>query len=404
MNKFYKIFIAEGLSEETRRVPYITDEPKFHYFLTIPKEELSKKYNIIDTFGQGFDSNEKMARTKSLAEMLERLCLINPPKEFHISRFKLDGDYIKPSEFFCYSKEQHLDRENILETLDKGEYRWIKSKNLSTGRDIYVPAQNIYLSSLFKDEKSLRKEQISTGAAFGMIGEEMAFKSGFLESIERDGIMGFFLKNWEGRKMHNLPNKINGLIDYLKRYKLETYVFDATTDLRIPTTIAIIVDKTGKGAAINVGSKSDLNYLDAIKGSIMEAIQCRRTRINYFNTEKVTEDKIHSLVDRLIYWEDKERLNDIEYLTSQTSAIDYQKIPRKTFSLEESVQSVKKRGYDIIVTDITLQEIKKHNFETLKVTIPQLHPLYLDERAKALYSKHFGEIKNNPRLKPHPVT
>jgi len=30
--------------------------------------------------------------------------------------------------------------------------------------------------------------------------------------------------------------------------------------------------------------------------------------------------------------------------------------------------------------------------------------LFLDERAKALYSKHLGEIKNNPKLKPHPVT
>ena len=404
MTRFYKIFEDEGLAEEMRKVPYITDEPKFHYFLTVPKQELSPKYDILDTFGQGFDVNPENAREKSMGEMLERLCLINPPKKFFISKFIPNGKFVKPSEFFCYSTEQHLDRKDILETLDNGSYKWIKSKNISTGKEIYVPAQNIYLSSIFSDENSLRKEQISTGAAFGKIGENRAFKSGFLESIERDGIMGFFLQNQQGRKMHNFPNKINNLIDYLGRYQLETYIFDATSDLGIPTCMAMIVDRTGIGSAVNVGSKSDLNYLECITGAIMEAIQCRRSRLKYLNTETVPEDKIHSLIDRLIYWEDQERLNDIDYLACQVPGIDYKNLQRKTFSLEESVQVVKDKGYDIIVTDITLPEIKKHKFETLKVTIPQLHPLYLDERAKALYSKHFGEIKNNSKLKPHPIT
>jgi len=404
MNKFYKIFTDNGLAEEIRKVPYITDEPKFHYFLTIPKEELSKKYDILDTFGQGFDTDLEKAKNKSMGEMLERLCLVNPPKKFHSSKFISNGDFIRPSEFFCYSEKQHPNRKEILENLDKCSYRWLKSKNISTGKNIYVPAQNIYLSSIFSDENSLRKEQISTGAAFGEIGENRAFKVGFLESIERDGIMGFFLKNEQKRKMHNFPKRINDLINYLKRYQLETHVFDATSDLGIPTSIAIVVDRTGIGSAVNVGSKSDLTYFGSITGSIMEAIQCRRSRLKYLNTEIVSENKIHSLLDRLTYWEEKERLNDINYLTNQIPEINYQKLPRKEFSLEELIQSIKNKGYDIIVTDITLPEIKKHNFETLKVTIPQLHPLYLDERAKALYSKHFGEIKNNPKLKPHPVT
>lgn len=91
MNRFYKIFKDEDLAEEMRRVPYITDEPKFHYFLTVPKEELSSKYDILDTFGQGFDTNPEKAKDKSMGEMLERLCLINPPKKFLNSKFILNG-------------------------------------------------------------------------------------------------------------------------------------------------------------------------------------------------------------------------------------------------------------------------------------------------------------------------
>ena len=62
------------------------------------------------------------------------------------------------------------------------------------------------------------------------------------------------------------------------------------------------------------------------------------------------------------------------------------------------------KGYHIFVADITLPEIRKNGFEAIKVIIPELHPMYLDERAKMLYSIHYGEIKNNINLKPHPLT
>lgn len=404
MEKLYKLFVNVGLAEEIRKVPFITDEPKFNYFLTIPKESLSSKYDLLDTFGQGFDSNLEKAKFKSMGEMLERLCLINPPDEFYISKFISGGDFLRPSDFFCYSFEQHPNRKEILDVLDGGVYKWIKSKNLTTGREVYIPAQIIYLSTIFHDENSLRKEQISTGAAFGKRGENRAFMGGFLESIERDGIMGFFLINWTERKMYNFPKKINNLIEYLDRYKLETHIFNATSDLGIPTSIAIIVDRTGVGSAVNVGSKANIDWLNCIEGSIMEAIQCRRSRLKYLNTERVDENQVWSLLDRLVYWEDNERLKDIEYLVSQKNSIDYQKLSPKRITFEEAIKNVIQKEYDIIVTDITLPEIKENGFETLKVTIPQLHPLYLDERAKALYSLHFGEIKNNPKLKPHPVT
>ena len=69
-----------------------------------------------------------------------------------------------------------------------------------------------------------------------------------------------------------------------------------------------------------------------------------------------------------------------------------------------TLENVSLRNFNILVTDITLPEIKEQGFESLKVIIPELHPLYLDESAKALYSIHHGEIKDDPTLKPHPVT
>jgi len=92
------------------------------------------------------------------------------------------------------------------------------------------------------------------------------------------------------------------------------------------------------------------------------------------------------------------------YMIEEEHSLDYSKIPHKTLSLGDAINNVAKRGYNIIVTDITLPELKEKGFETLKVTIPELHPLYLDEKAKSLFSIHHGNIEDNKKLKPHPVT
>ena len=76
----------------------------------------------------------------------------------------------------------------------------------------------------------------------------------------------------------------------------------------------------------------------------------------------------------------------------------------KKINLHQAIRNIASRNFNILIVDITLPEIEKQGFETFKVVIPELHPLYLDERAKALYSVHHGDIKDDPTLKPHPVT
>jgi len=407
MKEIYNRLVSTNLSRPTAFIPFITDEPKFHNYFCLPNENCSKKYLTDGVFGQGYDKNKYLSKIKSVAEMLERLCLCNPPKNLFTSKFKRES-FQDPSSFFCYSSDQISDKKERIDKIKNGIYKWIISKNITTGKEIYVPAQMVFLSSNFKNEFALRKEQISTGAALGDINEERAFKSGFLESVERDGIMAFYLKELKGRKMKDFPKQIQDLINYLERYNLETHIFDVTTDLKIPITLAMILDKTSIGDAVNIGSKADLNYFNSIKGSIMESIQCRRLGRSYRYSKKdediPTENKITSLEKRLIYWAQKERIEDIRDLIEETPKNSYKDIGIKRISLEDAIENVKKKGFQILVTDITLPEIKQKGFEVLKVTIPELHPLYLDERAKSLFSVHYGEIKNNSKLKPHFIT
>lgn len=407
MGKVYDSLMNCGLSLEPQVVPLFTDEPKFHNYFTVPNDRVNERYNVENIYGQGFDKIREVSKIKSVGEMLERLCLSNPQKNLKISKYNECGNFIPPSLFFCYSKEQVGDIKGKRDELNKGEYHWMRAKRLPDGKNIYIPAQMIFLSRDFNEEYALRKEQISTGAALGKRGEIRAFKTGFLESIERDAIMGFYLRKISGKKMFDFSDRIIDLIDYLSRYQLETHVFDVTTDLKIPSILALTLDYTGLGEAVNVGSSSDLNYEKAIEKAITESIQCRRIgRVSkdFLRAESIDESEINSLETRLIYWRDLDRIENVRHLIDEEPQISYKRISKKKISLENAIRNVSSKGFNILVTDITLPEINNQGFETLKVVIPELHPLYLDEGAKSLYSLHYGEIKDDPTLKPHPIT
>lgn len=407
MSKTYESLMQIGLAEQSREVPLFTDEPKFFNYFTVPNNFAIERYNIDDIYGQGFDSDRTISKIKSVGEMLERLCLSNPRQNFFIDRFKRKRQFIRPSLFFCYSEEQVGDVKGKKGELDKGRYRWIKTKKIPNGDIVYIPAQMVFLSRDFDDEYALRKEQISTGAALGKIGEGRAFKAGFLESVERDAIMSFYLKKIMGRKMFDFSDKISNLINYLNRYQLKTHVFNVTTDLEIPSIFALTLDYTGLGEAVNVGSSSDLNYEKAIEKAIIESIQCRRIgRVSkdFLNAKPIDESEINSLETRLIYWRDLDRIGNVRHLIEEEPQISYKNMLKKKISLENAIRNVSSKGFNILVLDITLPEIKGKGFEVLKVIIPELHPLYLDENAKSLFSIHHGKIKEDPSLKPHPVT
>ena len=51
------------------------DEPKFPAYLTYATEKVSEKYNNInEAVGQGFHTDDSLAKLKSIGEFFERLC------------------------------------------------------------------------------------------------------------------------------------------------------------------------------------------------------------------------------------------------------------------------------------------------------------------------------------------
>ena len=323
--------------------------------------------------------------------------------------FQPGKNFVDPALFFSYFQEQVPNREEIIESTRKGSYRWYPVLDLFTGKEKLIPAQMIFLSENFDDEDSIRREQTSSGAAFGHKSSKLAIQNGLLELVERDAAISSYLMRREVPLINKFSGHIKDLLDYLKRYRLENYILDVTDDLNVPSVISVTLDRTGIGDAVSVGSKASLSYDSAIRGAILESIQCRNTsrinkRANRQTPTQTSSQNIHTMGDRFEYWSGIDRLRDLDFWVDSGRFVNYESLPKRVGTIDEILTNLNSKNYNVFVADISLPEIERKGFETKKVIIPELHALYLDERAKVLYSVHHGAIKDNPTLKPHPLT
>jgi len=390
-----------GLTNPVEEMVLITDEPKIPGYFCFLKKDIEDSLKINDIFGQGFDTNRTKAKIKSLGECLERFCL---EKHFGnnltVRKYDFQPGFLDPVLFCCYSEEQIEDRVSFIERVRKEKYIWWPVKDLNE-KTIMIPAQLVFLSSEFNEEFPIRQERISTGAALGPFDNKHAFSAGFLEVVERDACISAYLTKRRIRKIVNLPDEIKRLVEYFQRYQLEPNIFDVTTDLKIPSVLVITIDDTGIGPAINTGSRSSLNYSRAIKDALLESIQSRRaSRIKRKQNSEI--ERIQSIEDRFLFWSDKKKILDLNFWLNSSDKIDFDELNKQKIDFEDALAILQSKGYHIFTADITIPIIRDKGYKALKVIIPELHPLYLNEDAKALYSVHHGSIKEDKFLKPHP--
>ena len=287
----------------------------------------------------------------------------------------------------------------------KDTYSWTPAYDFINRKTVLVPAQVVYISKNFDHERALLHEQITTGAALGNT-YKMAFQNGFMEVVERDAFMIAYYNKRRLAKVIGLSEKNDQLVNYLKRYQLETIIFNITGDLNIATFMTIIVDRSRLGPAISVGLKSGFDNEEAIFGSILEAVQPRR----YSRLIKgmrsgfkfPSKHEIKSTMDRYYYWYQYKMINHLKFWLKTKSTIEYRKLPKCITSMRDVEKTFREHNYHILCTDITLDEIKTAGFSVVKVLLPELHPLYISEHAKAMYSDHAGTLVQPSGLETHP--
>lgn len=394
------------LTSEPYEIIKFNDEPKIPTYGCQPSQKAREKYKCFGVFGQGSSMMDELAKIKAAAECLERMAIYNPNVQ-SLVKSKFNGNEYAAPELFSRDYEvKQLIRSSKHPSLKSSTYYWMESLDVLNGSRILIPAQAVYISRMFNREHILVKEQITTGTALGKTHVE-AYQRGLLEVIERDSFMLHYLNKSAVKKIVEFPKHVNELIEYLRRYQIETYIFDITTDINVATFMTIAVDRTGLGPAITVGLKAGFDNEETAIASILEAVQSRRIsrimkELRGSEFKLPTKDDLNGVMSRYYYWYPRRGIRYLSFWLDCDKTVKFDELPTHLKSFREAETTLSDKNYHIFAADITLDEIDKAGFKVVKTLVPELHPLYISEDAKVLHSVHGGHIKPADGLKPHP--
>jgi ribosomal protein S12 methylthiotransferase accessory factor len=379
-----------------------TDEPKFEMYFA--QHNLNVNENL---HGSSVDFDRERAKIKALGECFERFSLVCNEKSQSLTGSYSELTYLKenamdPVECLNFS-DQHLPvtKEEYAELLRNAKIRWLVGNDIAKNKSIFLPYQLVFLPTFEElGTEPLIRIPITTGTACGDSFEEAALR-GILECIERDSNM----LCWLGKR--NVPRIIldihffEELEKYLKRYNIKLYTWDLTSDLGIPSVLAITIDKTGTGPAVSAGTKADLDPKKAVLGAIYEAFHSRFWIRSLYHTEgrpKIEKEDITDLSSRGFYWYNQDKIKHLKFLMKSEKQIrlsEMKNLTPKNKTLGSLVNLLSEKHVDVYLVDITHPRISEKGFFVVRSILPQLHPMHLDENMPYHYSRRLEKINKD---------
>ncbi len=342
----------------------------------------------------GFSFNKKIALIRVLGEAIERYCLDHyAPKALFVgSSERLKFPHLDPLRIVVFSKKQLRKKSFEIFRINKNsKFKWVHGLSLTQKQERLIPVQLVAMNYARIKNEPLILFPISTGAAAGTSLQSAIYR-GICEIVERDSFLISYLNKLPSPRV-DLASiadpKINEVLQICNRYKLEMIVIDLTTDLQIPAFAAIILDRTKAGPAVSVGLKAGFNIKTSIIGAMEEAFLTRfwaRDNFiytNYSHKPKKQKNKTTiSLKENFRFWFSTDSIKYLDFWLEKKNARIFTKADVTPYrdNLEEMIELLRRKNIEILYVDITNPRIKEYSFTVVKVIIPQLQPLYLDQR------------------------
>ncbi|KKS97729.1 MAG: hypothetical protein UV73_C0005G0006 [Candidatus Gottesmanbacteria bacterium GW2011_GWA2_43_14] len=367
------------------RMANYNDEPKIYTYVAY--YETGNNNNSNSSSGTSF--NQRRALIKVLGEATERYCLnFVEEKNLITSNISmLKAPYLDPLKIPSFSKHQLLSKSFKRFVFNENtKFKWIEGYSLIEKKRVLIPAQLVFTYYTPLPNEPCIRFPISTGAA-SHTSFKKALYTGICEIVERDSFMIYYLNRIPAPlvDIRSIPNKsLKRILPLLDRYKLALTVFDMTTDLQIPVYVSILLDKTGNGPAVSIGLKAGFNALNTLVGAIEESLMVRtwiRDKFIYGSTSFKMPKTIKTIDQRAYFWF---KPDTIAYLNFLFKSKNVKKLEEMNINdneyFEKIKQLFKRANLDIYYVDVTQKEIKNAGFTVLKVFIPELFPLYFDEK------------------------
>lgn len=358
--------------------------------------------------GAGLDRESALWST--IGEAVERYAgsMVAGDNLFYATAKELEGDVLLPDQMILFADWQYQQSNFPFVRFDANKpFGWVRGYNLTRKCDASIPAKFVYLDYVMKYRHELIDNGYSTGLAAGP-DLTAAICSGIREVVERDAFACHFLNGIAPASIDLaastavLPERLNKA---LSLPHINYTLGDMTTDLGIPAVISLL--RCGDKLGISTGTSCHYKAGLALEKAVVESFHTFNwiLDINRWHTPIENASDIRSFADHVTYYLNKERQQDLAFLFEPGRTSDFQAKASDftgsafagSIELNQLVQHLAEKGYEIYVVDLTTEDIAQLGFSVVKVIIPGLQPLWagngnqhLDPRRLKQFTQNMG--------------
>lgn len=360
--------------------------------------------SVIAAGGKGVD-NEHLARLVAIAEGAERYSGMDFLGEEKIlaRADELDGDVLDLDRIPRCSERELSDPGCHLQALDPARpIRWARGTDLVTGTPTWVPAvMACYGQEPLPSERFWCR--ISTGFAVHSDPLE-ALVGAIFEVIERD--LNAIL--WLQRLLlpvipaDRLTAAAAYLRDWSERHFIDTYLFDGTTDMGVPTVYCLQIAPYDRAARQLVGAGTGRDIAKAAEKALLEALGTRHV---YHADTPVKEDfsTFRDVADGARYMGRPQMAPEFGFLVDGARdriAPDRPPWPEDPAAvLDQLTRTLSGKDMQAVAVDRTPAELGAVGLTAVSVIIPDLQPMSLFPLAQ--YRAH-PRLYQAPELMGYP--
>lgn len=285
--------------------------------------------------------------------------------------------------------------------------RWVRGWSLVTGRDVWVPAVMSHLGITPNHPVEHFWLQSSSGCAAATSDEEALLGACF-ELIERDAVAIAWLRRLPLRRLY--PKELESLLrrhggaddpDWGWDTVLGTLesdedgsdiaVFDATSDLGVPTVLAVLLPPARSGLPPAVGAGcADIASRAALKAVREVAVvrACLWSDSRSDPPAQVPEEAFHHL-----FPDPSRRGQSSRAASVGTGALDPRGNPSTPINLRLArvVSILAEESSDVVAVNLTPVELEGTDVRVMRVIVPPLIPYLADTRVRYLASRRLYE-------------
>jgi ribosomal protein S12 methylthiotransferase accessory factor len=406
---FHRLYGSDvTIVDQSYAIPPFLGEPAFsiqsaalgHLARTFPQlaeyarfsEELRSEVDAVT--GSGVALDEEGAWVRSVAESVERYCLVaHHADELRVASAAELGDAAIDLDLLprCSTEELRHPR-CLVRPPDKHEpMRWVQGVSLISGRPRWVPA---VMTHLFLQELPGERfwPQISTGVA-AHTDLAAALVSAASEMIERDAITLTWLGRLPLPEIDARAGRSPALHESLRRLEgasVEHRFFEATTDLGVPTVFAVQRSPHDPRIKLVVSCSTNVDPEAALTKTIWEASSMRVAMRNEAELPDNVSD-FYALHHGATFYARRGAGDCFDFLLRPSALKTPSEMTRlgagavtPAVELRQLLARLEERGFDAIAVDLTTEEVRETGLWVVRVVIPGLLPLVTLQRARML--------------------